>query len=177
MKANLTLAVVSFFNTLISVELEALWLDHLVVLERESPDQPFFHPGHQKAHTVGKNDFYTRIQVDPDGQIWANNPFPFGCWYKITQDSQPAWIKHQRTQFATDYFRKSKPLGRFVARLNQTTGLKISIRMSYYLNQEQVEKLDRLEVGPSESAFIRPKPQRSCPDPTASSTQIETKYD
>ncbi|WAQ91084.1 hypothetical protein PtA15_13A485 [Puccinia triticina] len=163
-----------FFTTLTIVKAAHLWLNHEVVIEsrvidaQEAVDEPaaidapFSHPGHEKAHVVGKYDFYTRIQVDPDGAIYANNPFPCGCWYRITQDS------HQLKQH---YFQTSTPSGDFIGTLNRKSGKKTLIEISYYLNANQVDTIvNHLAIGPPglKAAFIRPMHERLLLEPASS---------
>jgi hypothetical protein len=61
------------------------FFDHIVVI---NGDRVFTTRGYdQKEHNIKGNTFVTMLSVDPDGEVWANNPFPVRCSYEVFQDS------------------------------------------------------------------------------------------
>jgi hypothetical protein len=117
------------------------WFDHIVVIDK-GDNEVFLTQGiRYTCHNVGDNVFWTMIQVDQNGQVWANNPFPVCCTLKINQDTES--LQGRRSLISSQKKPKTK-----VAKLKYQDGPSTTILMRYYLTEKQYKAAKRYTPPP-----------------------------
>ncbi|KAH9444517.1 hypothetical protein Pst134EB_024778 [Puccinia striiformis f. sp. tritici] len=127
-----------------------MWLLHELTITNDSPHELFQHPLDQRSHTVGYHNFWSTIQVDKDGQVWANQPFPYPCMFRLTQDG-----KEMQRMYSEPYLPNEFP-GFWIGQLERLKGEQTVICMSYCLDDGHIAHLVNDFVAEEGQAFVTP---------------------